>query len=119
MIKDLLTKKPFVRVQPSNAIAHTTAVGDITNVPEEPNTQSYNIIRQSDFACELYPSGHKINSPLYYPNKIKYDEANKRYFEQPVIRTAFPFQRIIMTQQLIHICGNDIHIESTNNNISE
>lgn len=119
MIKDLLTKKPFVRVQPNNVVAQATAVGDIANIPEEPNTQSYNIIRQSDFACELYPSGHKINSPLYYPNKIKYDEANKRYFEQPVIRTAFPFQRIIMTQQLIHICGNDIHIESTNNHISE
>lgn len=40
MIKDLLTKKPFVRVQPSNVVAQATAVGDIVNVPEEPNAQT-------------------------------------------------------------------------------
>lgn len=120
MIRDLLTKKPFVRYIPSySANASEPIIGTINNEADGCITQAYERMRQSDFMCELHPSGHKINSPIYYPNKIKYDEEKKRYLEQKVIRTAFPFQRIILTQQLIHICGNDIHIESTSSKISE
>lgn len=118
MIRDLLTKKPFVRVKPCIRMANTH-VGFIENVPDDPFSMSYDVIGQNDFISELYISGHKINSPLYYPNKIKYDEEKKRYFEQQVVRTAFPFQRIILTQQLVHLCGNDIHIETTDTTISE
>lgn len=118
MIRDLLTKKPFVRVQPSVSL-RPVITGYIDKAPDDTGANSFISVPQSDFICELHPSGHKINSPLYYPDKIKYDEQNKRYFTQKVIRTAFPFQRIILVQQLVHLCGNDIHIESTNSSISE
>lgn len=118
MIRNLLTKKPFVRVQPGNTMPRLSS-GYIDKTSDDSGSNSFAIIRQCDFISELYPSGHKINSPIYYPDKIKYDEENKRYFTQKVIRTAFPFQRIILVQQLVHLCGNDIHIESTNTSISE
>lgn len=118
MIRDLLTKKPFLRVKPSIRVAsiHT---GFVDSVYDDPSSLCYDTVGQNDFISELYISGHKINSPMYYPNKIKYDEEKKRYFEQQVIRTAFPFQRIILTQQLVHLCGNDIHIESTDTALSD
>lgn len=118
MIKNLLTKKPFVRVAPNYSLLSYES-GDINSTFYDDRVSGYVVLKQSDFIRELNISGHKINSPIYYPNKIKYDEENNRYFEQQVIRTAFPFQKIILTQQLIHLCGNDIHIESTSTKISE
>lgn len=118
MIRDLLAKKPFVRVQPCNALPPIIN-GYIDKTYDGGGFNASAIVRQCDFISELFPSGHKINSPTYYPDKIKYDEEKKRYFTQRVIRTVFPFQRIILTQQLVHLCGNDIHIETTNTKVSK
>lgn len=118
MIRNLLTKKPFVRIQPGNALP-PLVTGFVEGVSDDTYPDTFALIPQGEFLKELHPSGHKINSPIYYPDKIKYDEENKRYFTQKVIRTAFPFQRIILTQQLTHLCGNDIHIEATNTHVSE
>ena len=62
---------------------------------------------------EFYPSGHKINSVFLPRPDWKYDEEKKRFFREKVFRASFPFQMIITIQQLVHLCGNDIHHELT------
>lgn len=112
MIKELLTKRPFVRVTPLDYNAEPVLTNAFTDIPAS-ESATFEVVTQSTFVREFYPSGHKINSPVYYPDKIKYDEKTKRYFEQKVVRVTAPFQFIITVQQLIHLCGNDIHFELT------
>lgn len=112
MIRNLLTKTPFSRVTPDGYMQ-----GSMTTLPDASSyfegRLMYQIVSQADFVREYYPSGHKINSPLFYPNIVKYDEKSGKFFEQQVFRASFPFQQIILVQQLIHLCGNDIHHELT------
>jgi hypothetical protein len=115
MINDMLVKKPFVEVVPSATERRAMTYGDILEADTD-DPLYYKVLYQSDFIRQLYPSGHKINSPEWYPDKIKYDEENKRFVTQRVVRCAFPFQYIILVQQLVHLCGNDIHIELTSPN---
>lgn len=112
MKKELLSKRPFARATSEGYLSGSTTKNIATaNYREEKTT--WQIISQADFIREFYPSGHKINSPIYYPDKIKYDEKEGRYLQERVFRAAFPFQMIITTQQLVHLCGNDIHHELT------
>lgn len=116
MIKnEVLTKKPFTRVTPTGYLNGKTT-SDLSIASYYNNKLEYQILSQADFIREFYPSGHKINSPAFYPNRIKFEEdekGNKRFFEEKVMRVAFPFQMIITIQQLVHLCGNDIHHELT------
>lgn len=111
-ITDLLTKKPFVRIIPSDSVKNPLTTNEVTGLSAD-SPVSYEVMYQSDFLRELYPSGHRINSPIWYPDKLKYDEKDKKFVKQKVVRCAFPFQYIILTQQLVHLCGNDIQIELT------
>lgn len=72
-------------------------------------------IYQSEFLAELYPSGHKINDPLYYENifkKIKTKDSNGKEYDQVVEmaieRVAIAMQQVILTKHLTHLCGKDI-----------
>lgn len=116
MIKnEVLTKRPFTRITPTGYLTGAIT-GDISAASYHNNKLEYLILSQSDFIREFYPSGHKINSPGFYPDRIKFEEdekGNKRFFEEKVMRVAFPFQMIITIQQLVHLCGNDIHHELT------
>ena len=107
IVEELLTKKPFYKVMPPTA--HTNVVAsNLNNRFSMSDDLRYNIIPQTDFIREYYPSGHKINSPVFFPNRIKYDEERGQFFEEKVFRIAFPFQFIITTQHLVHLCGNDL-----------
>lgn len=110
MIKDVLTKKPFVRVLPTIENAPRIITDRFRRIAVKESNQFVQV-NQSDFPREYYTSGHKINNTDYYPDKIKYDEEKKQFFTQKVIRVAFPFQYIISAQQLVHLCGNDIKFE--------
>lgn len=110
LIKDLLVKKPFIRVHPTD-FSKISPISDRFNKIRDIDKLATSRVLQSVFVEEYFPSGHKINSPTYYPDKIKYDEAKGKYFEQKVIRVALPFQYIITAQQLVHLCGNDIRFE--------
>ncbi len=98
MIKnEVLTKKPFTRVTPTGYLNGKTT-SDLSIASYYNNKLEYQILSQADFIREFYPSGHKINSPACYPNRIKFEEdekGNKRFFEEKVMRVAFPFQMII------------------------
>lgn len=116
-LKNILTKKPFVNVVPSHR--PNEIVTSLDNRYPRKTRERYEIIEQAQFIRELYTSGHKINDDTYYPDKIKYDEKSEKYFKEKVFRASFPFQQIIRTQQLVHLCGNDIHLELTGAHNSE
>jgi hypothetical protein len=112
-LREILIKKPFLRVSFEDEAAMRTVTD--ANIPAAPvnSRLSYNVLSQADFIREFSPSGHKINNPLYYPNRIKYEEKDgkKRFFEEQVVRCSFPFQTIITIKHLCHLCGNDIQFE--------
>lgn len=118
MIKEMLTKKPFARVTPDGYM-QGQQTKDLNTARYVADSPTWQIISQADFIREFYPSGHKINSPLFYPDKIKYDEVKKQFFEEKVFRASFPLQMIITLQQLVHLCGNDIHHELTDTETSD
>lgn len=112
MIRELLTKRPFARITSQGYLD-----GQLTTDPSQLNAPEaramYKIVSQADFMRELYPQGHRINNPLLYRNIVKYDEKKDQMFEQEVFRASFPFQQVILTQHLVHLCGNDLHFELT------
>lgn len=113
-LRDILTKRPFTRILPSIPIT-PSVVRSLDNGIWYNTTSNayYEVVYQSEFLQQESPSGHKINSEDYYPDKVKYDEKTEQYYKEKVFRASFPFQRIILTQQLVHLCGNDIHTELT------
>lgn len=126
--KPLLVKEPFKRVIPKgnyycNAIVTDDYQGSI---PQE--MPLYEIIPQSDFLRELYPSGHKINDPVWYPDKTTYMDSDEvksanggkgAWVTERVSRCAVPFQFIILLKHLVHLGGNKLNIMSSNRVQSE
>lgn len=117
-IKDYTAVKPFCR-----PIAKFPLPVKLTSDPERARVMRDNslwlTIPQSQFMREYYPSGHLINDPNYYPDRIKYDEEKQQYFTERVIRCAFPLQMIITSQHLVHIAGNDTRHELTDIDVSD
>lgn len=118
MINDILTKRAFVRPMPQYIKTAT-----LTRKPERAKVLKDNtlwqVVSQGQFVREYYTSGHLINDPAYYPDRIKYDEEKKQFFTEKVVRCAFPLQMIITSQHLVHIAGNDIRHELTDSETSE
>lgn len=117
-INALLTKKPFVRITPEGYLKGRITT-DAHKACAVDNRAFWQVVTQADFLREYYPTGHKINSELFYPNRIKYDEQQQRFFEEKVFRASFPLQMVITVQQLVHLCGNDIRFELTEGRTSE
>lgn len=116
-VKEIMVKKPFRRICPdgymSKGLTDGKEMADIDNPP------IYRIVTQGDFLREYYPSGHRINDPLWYPNivhRVKEEVDGKeivKTYEEVVERCAFAFQRIIAVKHLIHLCGNNVKFEMT------
>lgn len=120
--RQLLVKKPWARVNPDGYIAHGEYYAHTLTTPEDPLKKD--ILTQGDFLREYYPSGHKINSPLWYPDIYReveepvYDENGertgkfvKRLYKECVPRYAFAFEQIITLKQTIHLTGNDVQCD--------
>lgn len=119
MIDDtILTKVPFTRITPRGYLRGQT-INDLKPMRVRTDRMNYKVVSQSDFLREYFPSGHMINSEEYYPDRIKYDEENKRFFKESVFRAAFPFQMIITIQHLVHLFGNDVRHELTDGKMDE
>ncbi|MCM1219944.1 MAG: phage portal protein, partial [Lachnospiraceae bacterium] len=119
MIDDtILTKVPFTRITPRGYLKGQI-VSDLKPMRVRADRMNYKVVSQSDFLREYFPSGHMINSEEYYPDRIKYDEENKRFFKESVFRAAFPFQMIITIQHLVHLFGNDVRHELTDGKMDE
>ena len=113
-VVELLRKKPFGRIT-ANGYMKGTVTGRLDNAPYFDNRKAYQIMSQSDFLQEYYPTGHRINNEEYYPDRIKYEEVAdettgkmvKHYYKEKVLRVAVPFQIVIVAQQLVHCFGNN------------
>lgn len=82
------------------------------------------IMTQADYLEEYYPFSHRVMSDFYFPEFYNYteteDEDGKKEIEwhrEETFRIGSTFQCVITTQQLVHLCGNDIHFELTDENI--
>lgn len=103
-IKDILVKENFYRIIPPTIETYSQDLD--LEVGKK-------YISQSHFLTEYYPSGHKINSPHYYPNITKKNDDNNEVVEL-VSRYTAPFQFVISTKQIIHLCGNNIQFTNSN-----
>lgn len=108
--KEILVREPFYEIKPSGYKVHRT-VKRGQKVVEPIDRPTMQIITQADFLRMYYPSGHAINDPTLYPDVIKKDKETGEVFVKPIIRTAFAFQKVIATKQVVHIIGNDVQFE--------
>lgn len=121
-IRQLLVKKPWKRVRPKGYLSHGQFRGEVYETPAD--IVSGDIVTQSDFIREFYPSGHKINSPLYYPDiyreteepeydrdGVKTGKMIRKVYCEYVPRYAFAFEQIISLKQIIHLVGNDVQCD--------
>ena len=108
--RELLTKKPFYRINadvgqksyfPRTDIGEQRIVGDKLN---------YNIVTQEDFLRELDPNAHAINDKTIYQTWMQQDE-DGLYYETEWERHAFAFQQEILEDRLVRLTGNDIQFD--------
>lgn len=121
-IKQLLVKKPFVRIRPEGTIYQ--APHEVTQRCEEKrpvveDISWYDVYTQADFLKEYYPTGHKIYDRSYYPDRLKKDPESGRIIKEEVVRCAFSFQQIIALKHTITLCGNDIQFSLANDNVGQ
>lgn len=120
-VKDLLRKRPFTKISPQRYNS-PIVVDDINNASYFDEKPSFYLVTQADYLRELDPNGHLIYDHSFYPDKIKIIEKEKvlpdgttsivkEAVQQKMVRVSFPLQEMIKTQQLIHLCGNDLHHE--------
>lgn len=117
-ISDILTRRAFVRPLPQ-FIQNTAATRRPERAAPPKESTLWQTVPQGQFVREYYPSGHVINDPLYYPDRVKYDEEQKRFLTEKVVRCSFPLQMIITAQHLVHIAGNDVRHELTDSTVDE
>lgn len=108
--KEILVREPFFEILPSGYKLHRT-VKRGQRVVEPQDRPTMKVLTQADFLRMYYPSGHAINDPTLYPDIVKFDKEAKKYYVQPIMRTAFAFQKVIATKQIVHIVGNDVQFE--------
>ena len=127
MKKISLLKRPFVRVLPLFMPPRFTDNPLVATEVNESNIQ-FAILTQSDFLRELYPSGHKILDPHYYPDQYIYDESEEvkaanggkgAWMRRSVYRYAAPLQFVILIKQLATLCGEKISLKDTSPEPSE
>jgi len=122
-VRNLLLVEPFRRAVPMKDISF----GLSTNGSATAATFDavWEFFPQSKFLTELYTSGHKINDVIEYPDVVEEDEIEidgrkeKRWRVRKVSRVALPFQKVILVQQLVHLCGNKIKFKDSNNSPSD
>nr|DAE11776.1 MAG TPA: portal protein [Myoviridae sp. ctXwe21] len=109
--RQIMVRRPFRRILPNGYKQAVGVISGSLSVNEPLDNPTYQIITQMDFLREFEPSGHAINDPLVYPDRLRQDPETKEWFRESVIRCAFAFQRIITIKHLVHLCGNDIQFE--------
>lgn len=106
---EILVRKPFFKVLPTES-QHLEVYSD-RDVSEPDDLLRQEIYTQAQMIREYYPSAHRIMDPQVYPDVWKYDKQKKKYYKQPISRTAFAFQRVLKVKQVTHLCGNDVQFE--------
>ena len=111
-IREILTKKPFFTISSTRNVMSMTPVTDKHNTVDKDNDKAlYYILSQEEMLRQYYPSGHKINNELLFPDIWKKDPETNKWYKQSITRCALAFQQIIITKHIIHIVGNDVQFE--------
>lgn len=124
-VRELLTKQPFYRLTNGGREAQAY------NKPMYVDQMKYqerrlmgSIMTQADYLEEFYPFSHRVMSDFYFPEFYNYtektDQDGKTEIEwnrEETFRIGATLQCVTTVQQLVHLCGNDIHFEITDNNI--
>jgi hypothetical protein len=120
-VKQLLVKKPFVRIRPESATntPFREVSQRLTLAPVNDDQSWYNVYSQADFMREYYPTGHKIYDKTYYPDRYKKDPDTGRIIKEEVVRYAFSFQQLIALKHTVTLCGNDIQFTQSEINPKE
>ena len=112
-VRDICTKKPWYEYTPDGYMKHSIRksqfVKDEVSAPEDAAYK--NVKTQADFLREYYPTSHLIFDSSVYPDVYKQDPETKRWYLQPIQRTAFAFQQLIATKHILHLTGNDVQFE--------
>ena len=124
-VKDLLTKKPFYRLVNGGREAQKyNKPMYLDNMKYTERKQMGNIMTQTDYLEEYYPFSHRIMSDFYFPEFYNYTEHETEdgkteieWNREETFRIGATIQCVTTVQQLVHLCGNDIHSEITDENI--
>lgn len=117
--RQIMVRLPFRRILPDGYKKAMGTFWDGSPVNAPLDKPTYQIMTQTDFLREFEPSGHVINDPLVYPDRLRQDPETKKWYREKVVRCAFAFQRIITIKHLVHLCGNDIQFEMEGDNENE
>ena len=113
VLRDVLVKRPWWEYTPTLYRTDSDSERRDDNryivMPEDHNYRK--VKTQADFLREYYPTAHKIFDPVAYPNAKKFDPDSKKWYEQPMSRTAFAFQQLIAVKHTLHLTGNDVQFE--------
>lgn len=110
--REILVKKPFFRISPTGYHLHGEPSSDINRFENTPNDPLWkDVVTQSDFLREYYPSAHQIFNPITFPDVIRKDPETGNEVTQLITRTAFAFQQVIATKHTMHMTGNDVQFE--------
>lgn len=110
----LLVKKPFTKISAIGTVAEDEKeemVGNIGMTRPQFDKLERIEITQSDMLRQLDPNAHLIFNKSYYPDIWRQNDEDDRWYVEEVPRYAFAYQKIILTKQLTHLCGNDIVFE--------
>lgn len=118
LLRDILTKKPFTRIQPDGHYDHGTRYGTLREESPVYDRLIRTVVTQEDFMREFDPAGHLINDTDYYPNVWRQDK-DGLWYEEEVPRYAFSYQQIILHKHLTHLTGNDVQFELSDKNDNE
>ena len=110
-LRDLCTKKPFVRIMPDGHYNHGERWNEVVEENDIPDYLRRKVVTQEDFMRELDPCGHLINDREYYHDLWRKNTEDNKWYLDEVPRYAFAFQQVILIKHLTHLCGNDIQFE--------
>ena len=108
--RELLTKKPFYRINADVGEKTDFARTDIGEQRIVGDKLTYDIVTQEDFLRELDPNSHAINDKNIYQTWMQRDE-DGLYYETEWERHAFAFQQEILEDRLVRLTGNDIQFD--------
>lgn len=103
-IPDASTVADALKAQPQNGLVQKIVPFDKLD---------YVLCTQADFLRQWYPSSHKINSLVYYPNQISMNEG--KYQAKVHTRIAIAYQQMIKTKRKVALLGNNIGMRLISN----
>ena len=85
--RQIMVRRPFRRILPNGYKAAAGVISGNTLINEPSDNPTYQIITQMDFMREFEPSGHAINDPLVYPDRLRQDPETRSAGYHAILHT--------------------------------